>query len=55
MLIITRNPGESIYIGQDIYLTVLSIHRGVVKFGIDAPKEIEIYREEIVPKDWKDD
>jgi carbon storage regulator len=55
MLIITRRAGESVYIGKDTIVTVLSVHHGVTKFGIDAPKELEIYREEILPEGFLDD
>lgn len=47
MLVLTRKPGESIVIGQDIVITVIEIKGGQVRIGIDAPREIDVYREEI--------
>lgn len=47
MLILTRRVGESVYIGDDIRLTVLGVRDSQVRIGIDAPKEIPVHREEI--------
>lgn len=47
MLVLTRRPGESIVIGQDIVITVIEVKGGQVKIGIDAPRDIDVYREEI--------
>ena len=47
MLILTRHIGESIVIGNNINVTVLSIAGNQVKIGIDAPKDIPVNREEI--------
>ncbi|MFE4573226.1 carbon storage regulator CsrA [Paenibacillus chitinolyticus] len=47
MLILTRLRGEKIMVGQDIVVTVLDVAGDQVRIGIEAPKEIAIYREEI--------
>jgi carbon storage regulator len=47
MLILTRNQNESVIIDDDIKITVLSDSHGQVKLGIEAPDDIEIWREEI--------
>lgn len=47
MLVLTRKNGESIKIGDDIEITVLSTKGDQVKIGIKAPKDIEVYRKEI--------
>jgi len=47
MLVLTRKSGEKIRIGGDIVLTVLDNQTGQVKIGIDAPRDVPIYREEI--------
>ncbi len=47
MLILTRKPGESIYIGDDIVVTVSEIKGNQVRIGIKAPAQKRIYREEI--------
>ena len=48
MLVLARKIDESIIIGDDIVVKVISIENGVVKLGIDAPKEISIIRDELV-------
>ena len=50
MLILTRRVGESICIGNDVQIRVLSINRGQVRIGIVAPKNISVHREEIYTK-----
>lgn len=47
MLIITRRPGEKIVLGDDIVVTVMEISGQTVRVGIDAPKALPVYREEI--------
>ena len=47
MLILTRKPGESLYIGDDVKVTIIEIKGHQIRVGIDAPKEYRIYREEI--------
>ena len=47
MLILTRRIGESVMITDDIKITVLDLQNSQVRFGIQAPKEIEVHREEI--------
>ena len=47
MLILSRNPGESIMVGDDIKLTVLSVKGKQVRIGIDAPSDVKVHREEI--------
>lgn len=47
MLILTRNLGEAIFIDDNIQLTVLNIDGSKVRVGIEAPKAIPVFREEI--------
>lgn len=47
MLVLTRRPGESIVVGSNIVVTVIEIKGGQVRIGIDAPREVDVYREEI--------
>ena len=47
MLILTRKLGESIIIGENVRLSVVEINKNNVKIGINAPKDITIYREEV--------
>lgn len=47
MLVLTRRPGESITIGDDIVVTVISASGGQVRLGITAPRSVQVLREEI--------
>jgi carbon storage regulator len=47
MLVITRKPGEGICLGDDVKITVLEISGSTVRLGIEASREIPVYREEI--------
>lgn len=47
MLVLTRKNGESIKIGDDIEITIVSSKNDQVKIGIKAPIHVEIYRKEI--------
>lgn len=47
MLILSRKDGESIVLDDNIEIKILEIEDGKVKLGIDAPKDIDIYRKEI--------
>jgi carbon storage regulator len=48
MLVLTRQVGEMIAIGDDIWIKVLDVRGGVVRFGIQAPKEVIIQRGEVL-------
>lgn len=48
MLVLSRKLGEKIVINENITLTVVSIERGKVRLGIEAPKEIPIFRSELL-------
>lgn len=50
MLILTRNVGETLNIGENITVTVLSLSGGQVRIGINAPKSIPVHREEIAQR-----
>ncbi|NKE06797.1 carbon storage regulator CsrA [Mesobacillus selenatarsenatis] len=47
MLVLTRKNGETIKIGDDIEITIVSAKNDQVKIGIKAPKSVEILRKEI--------
>jgi carbon storage regulator len=47
MLILTRRPGESVMIGDDITITVLAIKGNQLRLGFTAPRNIAVHREEI--------
>jgi len=47
MLILSRKPEESIVIQEDIVITILAIEGDKVKLGIKAPRDVQIYRQEL--------
>lgn len=47
MLLLTRRPGETIHIGDDITVTVLGIKGNQIRLGVNAPQDVEVHREEI--------
>ncbi|ANE46711.1 hypothetical protein SY83_10995 [Paenibacillus swuensis] len=47
MLVLSRKKGESIIIGDQIEVTILSVEGDAIKLGINAPKHIEIFRKEL--------
>jgi carbon storage regulator len=69
MLVLTRKLGEKVIINDNITLTVVAVENGRVRLGFEAPREVAIYREELMngtrprepdpdlamkPKEWKD-
>ena len=50
MLILTRRSGESIVIGDNVTVSVLSIQGNQIRLGIDAPRNVAVHREEIYLK-----
>ena len=46
MLALTRKKGESLMINNDTEITILEVRGDQVKIGIQAPKEVPIYRKE---------
>jgi carbon storage regulator len=49
MLVLSRKLGEKIQIGEDICITVVDIDRGKIRLGIEAPREVPIFRQELLP------
>lgn len=47
MLILTRRVGETLYVGDDVTVTVLGVKGNQVRIGVTAPKDVEVHREEI--------
>jgi carbon storage regulator len=54
MLILTRNVGETITVGDDVTFTVLQVKGNQVRIGINAPANVEVHREEIYDKIQKE-
>lgn len=54
MLVLTRKLGEKIRIGtgaDTVVIMVVDIDRGKIRLGIEAPKDVPIYRDELPPPD----
>ena len=49
MLVLSRCRDSAIHIGADVKITVLEVHKGRVKLGIDAPNEVSVRRGELLP------
>ncbi len=47
MLVLSRKVGESILLDDKITIKVMDISKGMVRIGIDAPKEMLILRKEL--------
>jgi carbon storage regulator len=50
MLVLSRKLGEKIIIGDNIVVTVVKIDRNQIRIGIEAPHDVQVYREEIAPQ-----
>jgi carbon storage regulator len=47
LLVLTRRIGETVMIGNDVTVTVLSVKGNQVRVGVNAPKDVPVHREEI--------
>ena len=48
MLVLTRKPGEKVIINNNIIITVVRLRDNKVRLGLEAPKEINVARSELV-------
>ena len=48
MLVLSRRLGESVVIGDDVVVTVLEVRGDVVRIGVDAPRSVQVRRQELV-------
>ena len=48
MLVLSRKLGEKIYINDNISITVVDIDRGKIRLGIEAPRNVPIFRQELL-------
>jgi carbon storage regulator len=51
MLVLSRKLGEKIFINDNICITVVDIDRGKIRLGIEAPREVPIFRKELLDGD----
>ena len=47
MLILSRKTDQQIKIGDDITITIIEIHDGQVRIGVEAPRNIKVFRQEV--------
>jgi len=47
MLVLTRNVGETVKIGEEVSVIILGVNGNQVRVGIEAPKSIAVHREEV--------
>ena len=50
MLILTRRPGETLIISDNIRVTVLDVSGNQVRLGVTAPREVPVHREEVAER-----
>lgn len=55
MLILTRRIGETMMVGDDVTVTVLGIKGNQVRLGVNAPKDLQVHREEIYERIKKEE
>ncbi len=55
MLVLTRKTNQSIMIGDQIEVSVLSVAGDKVRIGIDAPRSVEVFRKEVYEAPGGDD
>lgn len=47
MLILSRRVNEKIIIGEDVVVSIIEVRGDQVKIGIEAPKSVKVFREEV--------
>jgi carbon storage regulator len=47
MLILSRKTNEKIMIGDDISISIIEIRGDQVRIGVDAPKKVKVFRQEV--------
>ncbi|MFQ6131150.1 MAG: carbon storage regulator CsrA [Armatimonadota bacterium] len=50
MLVVTRKPGQSVVIGDDVEVVVVAISGQQVRLGIKAPRSVPVHRKEVLDK-----
>lgn len=48
MLVLSRRPGESVVIGEDVTISVLEVRGDIVRIGISAPRSVAVHRAELL-------
>jgi carbon storage regulator len=50
MLVLARKHGQSIFVGEDVEITIVEVRGDVVRLGINAPGGISVYRKEVLER-----
>ena len=50
MLILTRRPGETLIISDNIRVTILDVSGNQIRLGVTAPREVPVHREEVAER-----
>lgn len=54
MLVLNRKEGERIQIGDNIWITIVEIRKGVVvRVGIEAPRDVPVLRDDATKREAK--
>ena len=51
MLVLSRKLGQRFQVGSEVRVTIVKIDRNSIRIGIEAPDDVTVYREEILPVD----
>jgi carbon storage regulator len=51
VLVLTRRKNQSIVIGDDVVITVLEVKGDQIRLGITAPREVQVFRQELLTAD----
>jgi carbon storage regulator len=51
MLVLTRRVGESVWIGDDVEVSVVEVRGGKVRLAIEAPRDVNLRRAELPPRE----
>lgn len=51
MLVLSRRHGEQILVGDNVVIKVLAVSNGRVRVGIEAPRDVQVRRGELLSKD----
>lgn len=47
MLVLSRKPGEALRVGDDVEMTIVEVKGDMVRIGIDAPRDVQVWRKEL--------
>ena len=47
MLVLSRKPGEALRVGDEVEITVVEVKGDMVRIGIEAPRNVQIWRKEL--------